>query len=177
MAVRKGTRLTDNPKDIIIRVRIDKDMVKKLDECVGIMNSNRSEVIRKGINLIHNDLHNSKINEEFNNDFRLSLRKHLKVTYEHSEKFESERSGFYLFATTYLRINQYDESNLRKNYEVLLSVIYPSYSLSKKKLILNYMMTYKDIFNDIIVKEFNNYYDGLKLFFDKITESINMKNK
>ena len=60
MVLKKGTRLTDNPKDTMIRVRMDKDVVQKLDECVEALDSNRSDVIRKGIEALHNDLKKNK---------------------------------------------------------------------------------------------------------------------
>lgn len=56
MGIKKGTKLTDNPKDTLIRVRMDKETVKNLDYCVEKMNSNRSSVIRDSINKLHNDL-------------------------------------------------------------------------------------------------------------------------
>lgn len=56
MGIKKGTKLTDNPKDTMIRVRMDKETVKKLDDCVEKLNSNRSSVIRDGINNLHKEL-------------------------------------------------------------------------------------------------------------------------
>lgn len=56
MGIKKGTKLTDNPKDTMIRVRMDKETVKKLDDCVEKLNSNRSSVIRDGINKLHKEL-------------------------------------------------------------------------------------------------------------------------
>lgn len=56
MGIKKGTKLTDNPKDTMIRVRMDKETVKKLDDCVEKLNSNRSSVIREGINKLHKEL-------------------------------------------------------------------------------------------------------------------------
>lgn len=60
MVLKKGTRLTDNPKDTMIRVRMDKDVVQKLDECVEAFDSNRSDVIRKGIEALHDNLKKNK---------------------------------------------------------------------------------------------------------------------
>ena len=60
MALKKGTRLTDNPKDTMIRVRMEKDVVQKLDECVELLDSNRSEIIRKGIEDLHKNLKSKK---------------------------------------------------------------------------------------------------------------------
>lgn len=48
-AVKKGTKLTDNPKDYMLRVRMDARTVEKLDTCCRAENLSRSEVVRKGI--------------------------------------------------------------------------------------------------------------------------------
>lgn len=40
----------------VIRVRVDDSTLEKLDKCVSKMNSNRSEVIRKGISMVFDDL-------------------------------------------------------------------------------------------------------------------------
>lgn len=42
----------ENPKDTMIRVRVDKITLNKLDNCVKKLSSNRSEVIRQGIDLM-----------------------------------------------------------------------------------------------------------------------------
>ena len=46
-----GQKLTDNPKDVTIRARVDKSTVEKLDYLVEKNNSNRSDIIRKGIDI------------------------------------------------------------------------------------------------------------------------------
>ena len=51
MSPKLGQKLTDNPKDSVIRARVDSETVKKLDYLVKESGSNRSEVIRKGINI------------------------------------------------------------------------------------------------------------------------------
>lgn len=51
--LKKGTKLTDNPKDTMLRVRMDAETVNQLDECVGALNSNRSEVVRQGVKELH----------------------------------------------------------------------------------------------------------------------------
>ena len=51
MSPKLGQKLTDNPKDSVIRARVDSETVKKLDYLVKKNGSNRSEVIRKGINI------------------------------------------------------------------------------------------------------------------------------
>lgn len=48
-AMKKGTKLTDNPKDYMLRVRMDKETVSKLDTVCEIQGLSRSEVVRNGI--------------------------------------------------------------------------------------------------------------------------------
>lgn len=49
-------RPTDNPKDISLKVRLDKDTAKKLDECVEVLKVSKAEVMRRGVNEVHKDL-------------------------------------------------------------------------------------------------------------------------
>ena len=42
-------RPTDSPKTFMLRVKMDKDILDKLDECCEIENTNRSELVRKSI--------------------------------------------------------------------------------------------------------------------------------
>ena len=56
MSLKKGAKLTDNPKDTMIRVRMDKGTVKKLDECAEALETTRSDIIRKGIDKVHADI-------------------------------------------------------------------------------------------------------------------------
>jgi len=48
-AMRKGTKLTENPKDYMLRVRMDKSTVDKLDTVCEKEKKSRSEVVREGI--------------------------------------------------------------------------------------------------------------------------------
>lgn len=48
-AMKKGTKLTDNPKDFMLRVRLDNETVKKLDSVCEKQKKSRSEVVRNGI--------------------------------------------------------------------------------------------------------------------------------
>ena len=48
-AMKKGTKLTDNPKDYMLRVRMDKETVEKLDKICEVESARRSEVVRNGI--------------------------------------------------------------------------------------------------------------------------------
>lgn len=47
--LKKGMKLTDNPKDYMLRVRIDEKTLEKLDKCCEVQGKNRSEIVRKGI--------------------------------------------------------------------------------------------------------------------------------
>ncbi len=48
----------ENPKDTMLRVRVDKITLGKLDNSVKKLNSTRSEVIRQGIDLMDEKLRN-----------------------------------------------------------------------------------------------------------------------
>lgn len=52
MSPREGRPKSENPKDIRIQIRLDRYTLEKLDRCVKRENSNRSAVIRKGIDLV-----------------------------------------------------------------------------------------------------------------------------
>ena len=49
MGIKKGTKLTDNPKDYILRVRMDKTMLAMLDTICKEQDVTRSQVIRAWI--------------------------------------------------------------------------------------------------------------------------------
>lgn len=51
-----GQKLTDNPKDKLIQVRMDKETIEKLDYLVSGQNSNRSKIIRQGIEIQYSQL-------------------------------------------------------------------------------------------------------------------------
>lgn len=51
MSPKMGQKLTDNPKDKLIQIRMDKEIVDKLDCLVSEQNSDRSKVIRHGIEI------------------------------------------------------------------------------------------------------------------------------
>ena len=51
MSPRTG-RPTESLKDIKLQIRVDKQTLTELDECAAHDNSNRSEIIRKGIKLV-----------------------------------------------------------------------------------------------------------------------------
>ena len=49
MSLEKGRKLKDVTKDIMLRVRIDKDTDDKLSETAEILQTSKSDVIRQGI--------------------------------------------------------------------------------------------------------------------------------
>lgn len=49
MGIKKGTKLTDSPKDKVLRVRIDEDTDNKLKAICKNTNKSKSEVVRDGI--------------------------------------------------------------------------------------------------------------------------------
>lgn len=53
---KKIGRPTDNPKDITIKFRIDKDTHEKLHECSETLKISRAEVLRQGVHKIHDSL-------------------------------------------------------------------------------------------------------------------------
>lgn len=48
-AIKKGTKLTDNPKDYMFRVRMDEETVAKLDYISQKNGISRSEAVRRGV--------------------------------------------------------------------------------------------------------------------------------
>ena len=53
---KKMGRPTDNPKDISLKVRLDKASSEKLDECIRILEVSKAEVVRQGIHNVHDAL-------------------------------------------------------------------------------------------------------------------------
>ena len=51
MSPKQGQKLTDKPKDTMVRVRMDKETVDKLDCLANEQCSDRSKIIRQGIEL------------------------------------------------------------------------------------------------------------------------------
>lgn len=56
MGNKKMGRPTDNPKNGIIKIRADEQTIEKLSECSKKLDMSRSDVVRKGINDIYDDL-------------------------------------------------------------------------------------------------------------------------
>ncbi len=51
MSPKIGQKLTDNPKDKRIEIRMDKETVRKMDCLVSEQDSDRSKIIRQGIEI------------------------------------------------------------------------------------------------------------------------------
>jgi len=51
-----GRPPSENPKDKTLRVRVDDETLKKLDDCSAKLSSNRSNVVRKGIDMVSDSL-------------------------------------------------------------------------------------------------------------------------
>lgn len=56
MSPTKGRPPINNPKDTMIRVRMDKETVDKLDACAKALNTSRSEVLRQGIEKVADEM-------------------------------------------------------------------------------------------------------------------------
>lgn len=51
-----GRPPSDNPKSELIRVRADQEILSKLDACTEKLQTTRSDVIRKGIEKVYDEL-------------------------------------------------------------------------------------------------------------------------
>ena len=49
MGIPKGTKLTDSPKDRVLRIRIDKETEEQLEAVCNLKGKAKSEVVREGI--------------------------------------------------------------------------------------------------------------------------------
>lgn len=54
--IQKGTKLTDNPKNVRLEIRLTQEESKALTECAQRLNSTKTEVINKGIQLVKKEL-------------------------------------------------------------------------------------------------------------------------
>lgn len=55
MSPRTG-RPTDSPKNTMVRVRMDDESIRMLDECTNILKISRSEIIRSGIKKVYSEI-------------------------------------------------------------------------------------------------------------------------
>lgn len=53
VAARRGRPVSDNPKDFMLRVRLDQETLEQLDECCKAQQLSRSEIVRNGIKEQH----------------------------------------------------------------------------------------------------------------------------
>lgn len=60
MSPRTGRPKSDNPKDIQLKIRADKQTIDDLDFCCKETNLSRSDIIRLGIQKVKEDLENKK---------------------------------------------------------------------------------------------------------------------
>ncbi|GKX29368.1 hypothetical protein SH1V18_18480 [Vallitalea longa] len=58
MANKKIGRPTNAPKNKTIKFRIDDETNKKLESCSKELNESKSEILRKGVNKVYDDLNN-----------------------------------------------------------------------------------------------------------------------
>jgi hypothetical protein len=56
VAAKKMGRPTDNPKDITMKIRFDKDTSEMLEKCSEHMGVSRAEVVRRGVRKLYDDL-------------------------------------------------------------------------------------------------------------------------
>lgn len=49
MVAKIGRPASESPKDFMLRVRLDDETLRQLDECCKAENLSRSEIVRKGI--------------------------------------------------------------------------------------------------------------------------------
>ncbi len=56
MAAKKMERPTDSRKDSEIRVRANPETMRKLDICSEKLNTNKSDIVRRGIDKMYDDL-------------------------------------------------------------------------------------------------------------------------
>ena len=56
MGDKKMGRPTDNPKDISLKVLLDKDTAGKLEECSHVLKVSKAEVMRRGVNEVYKGL-------------------------------------------------------------------------------------------------------------------------
>ena len=55
LGIRKGTKLTDNPKSKMLRIRIDKGTEYKINALCKARGKSMSEVVREGIDKLYDE--------------------------------------------------------------------------------------------------------------------------
>jgi len=56
LGIRKGTKLADTPMSYMLRVRMDEETLRRLDECCKALGLSRSGVARKGIEELYKQI-------------------------------------------------------------------------------------------------------------------------
>lgn len=56
VVAKKGRPVSENPKDYMLRVRLDQETLMQLDECCEVKGKSRSEIVREGIQEQHGKL-------------------------------------------------------------------------------------------------------------------------
>ncbi|MDE7362888.1 MAG: ribbon-helix-helix domain-containing protein [Oscillospiraceae bacterium] len=56
MSPKTGRPKSDNPKDIRIQIRIDRETLETLDKCAEKKKTTRSEIVRQGISEVNKKL-------------------------------------------------------------------------------------------------------------------------
>ncbi len=54
--IKKGTKLTNNPKNIRLEIRLTQSENELLENCAKQMNTTKTNVINKGIQLVNEEL-------------------------------------------------------------------------------------------------------------------------
>ena len=54
--LKKGTKLTDNPRDVRLTIRLTKYENDLLNECANRLNTNKTDVVVKGIKAVRDEL-------------------------------------------------------------------------------------------------------------------------
>lgn len=70
MSAKMG-RPTDNPKNIRFEIRLDNDTNEKLEKCSSELNLTKTDVIRKGIDLVEKSIKNKTLPTTTNQQQRL----------------------------------------------------------------------------------------------------------
>ncbi len=60
MGIKKGTKLTDSPKDKMLRIRIDAETGKKLEFVCEHTQKSKSDVVRDGIDKQYAEIQSGK---------------------------------------------------------------------------------------------------------------------
>ncbi len=58
MSPRTGRPHSDNPKQVRVETRMNKEELEKLEYCCRVTGKSRSEIVREGIDVVYIKLHN-----------------------------------------------------------------------------------------------------------------------